>query len=359
MYASRRVIAFVPGDGVGKEIASYARQLADFLRHERGVALDLWELDLGADRYLSDGATLPREIHTRLMTEVDAVIVCALGGDPRVENAAYGRAILSPIRSGMELYAQIRRVRPLHDKVVPLKAYSASDIDVTIVRESSEGAYSRVGGALRQGTLDEIAILEDINTRRGVERLVRAGFDFARAHGKRRVTLADKSCTMGAAQELWFRTFFEVAREYPEIQADEMLVDLVAMNLVLDPTRFEVIVTCNLFGDILGDVAAALEGGAMMGTSTSTHGTAGRIALFEPIHGPLHEIAGEDVVNPFGALLTVAAAVEHFGRADAADAVRAAITHAVAEGRCTSDLGGDLGTRAAAEYVLYRLAAHS
>ena len=208
-----QLIALIPGDGIGPEVLQQARRVLELYREARGFDLELWELDLGAERFLRDGTTYPREVADRIAHEARAVLLGALG-DPRIPSLDYARDILFGLRFGLDLYANVRPVKALDDRLVPLKGRTAKDVDFVVFRENTEGIYVNVGGQFKRGTPDEIAINEDLNTRKGVERLVRAGFEYARAHGKKSVHLADKSNAMRHAHELWYRCFFEVAKDY-------------------------------------------------------------------------------------------------------------------------------------------------
>src|SRR5580693_8890580 len=260
MVSGSKLIAIVPGDGIGPEVIAQATRVLEFYRDRRGLPLDLWPLDLGAQRYLRDGTTYPADVRARITNEASAVLLGALG-DPRVPGLEHARDILFGLRFGLDLYANVRPVRALSDRLVPLKERGAKDVDMVIFRENTEGIYVGMGGQFKRGTRDEIAINEDVNTRKGVERLVRAGFEHAKRHAKRVVHMADKSNAMRHAHELWYRVFFTVAREYPELEARHVYVDAMCLYMVTDPSQFEVVVTCNLFGDIVTDLGAALQGG--------------------------------------------------------------------------------------------------
>jgi 3-isopropylmalate dehydrogenase len=350
---AKALIAVIPGDGIGPEVVFQARRV---LEHYRGrLDLDLWDLDLGADRYLRDGTTLPKEVKERLAGEARAVLLGALG-DPRVPDLQHAREILFGLRFGLDLYANIRPVKALADRLVPLKRFSAKDVDFTVFRENTEGVYVGMGGQFKRGTPDEVAIAEDVNTRKGVERLVRAGFDFARRHGKKRVHLADKSNAVPQAHELWKRCFFELAREYPEIEAHHVYIDALCMYLVQDPSPFEVIVTCNLFGDIVTDLGAALQGGLGMAASANMHAAdPGRVALFEPVHGSAPPLAGKDLANPLAAILTVGMLLAHLGYPEEEVKIEGIVRRALVENRCTADVGGSLGTKAVGDWFLSEL----
>jgi 3-isopropylmalate dehydrogenase len=348
-------IAVIPGDGIGKEVIPEALSLLSLVAARRGLSLDLWSLDLGADRYLRDGTTLPREVFEEIRDTCDAVLLGAMG-DPRVPSNDHARDILFGFRFGLDLYANVRPVRCLDDRLSPLKRHGASDIDMVVFRENTEGVYVNVGGQVRRGTPDEIAINEDINTRKGVERILRAAFDYAKTHGKTRVHMADKSNAMKHAHELWLRAFREVAKEYPGIEAVHVYVDALCLYMVQDPSRIQVIVTNNLFGDIVTDLGAALQGGLGMAASVNAH-PGRRCALFEPVHGSAPDIYGKDLANPFASALTVGLLLAHLGHPDLESVIEDAVREGVATGQCTRDVGGDLGTRAAAAALRDRVAA--
>lgn len=348
----QHLVALLPGDGIGKDVCVEAKRLLEHLQKKRGLALDLWELDLGADRYLKDGTTFPKEIKDRIQNEASAVLLGALG-DPRVPGLEHARDILFGLRFGLDLYANVRPVKALADRLVPLKGRTAKDVDFVVFRENTEGIYVGMGGQFKRGTADEIAINEDLNTRKGVERLIRAGFDYAKKNGKKTVHLADKSNAMKHAHELWYRVFFEVATEYPGIEPKHVYVDALCLYLVQDPSPFEVVVTCNLFGDIVTDLGAGLQGGLGMAGSANVHWSdPSRPALFEPVHGSAPPLAGKDLANPFASFLTVGMMLTYLGYPDEEPRIEAAVTRAIEEKRCTRDVGGELGTRAAADAVL-------
>ena len=368
--ASNKLIAVLPGDGIGTEVTAQATRVLEYYRDERGLPLDLWHLDLGADRYLKDGVTYPEATRQRIASEASAVLLGALG-DPRVPGLEHARDILFGLRFGLDLYANVRPVRALADRLVPLKGRGASEVDMVIFRENTEGIYVGMGGQFKRGTRDEVAISEDVNTRKGVERLIRAGFEYARAHGKTRVHMADKSNAMRHAHELWYRVFFEVAEEYAGaaqggIEARHVYVDAMCLYMVQDPAQFQVVVTCNLFGDIVTDLGAALQGGLGMAGSANVHPkvprccdeehTAGRVAMFEPVHGSAPPLAGKDLANPLASVLTVGMMLAHLGWPDEERRLEAIVARAIADKKCTRDVGGELGTRAVGDWVLGELA---
>ena len=345
---ARKLIAVLPGDGIGPEVIREACRLIEKL----ALPLDLWHLDLGADRYLKDGTTFPRDIADGIRDRASAVLLGALG-DPRVPRLEHARDILFGLRFGLDLYANVRPVKALSDRLVPLKGRGKKDVDIVVFRENTEGIYVGVGGHFKRGTPDEVAINEDINTRKGVERLIRAGFEHAKRHGNKTVHMADKSNAMQYAHELWHRVFFEVAKEYAGIEAKHVYVDALCLYLVQDPSPFEVVVTCNLFGDIVTDLGAALQGGLGMAASANVHASdPTRVAMFEPVHGSAPPLAGKDLANPIASFLTVGMMLTRLGFPEAEPRIEAACTKAIDELQCTPDVGGKLGTRATADYIL-------
>ncbi|HEY1535707.1 MAG TPA: isocitrate/isopropylmalate family dehydrogenase [Polyangiaceae bacterium] len=345
-------IAIIGGDGIGPEVIAEGVRVLEWFRAQRGIELDLWHLDLGAERYLRDGTTFPDAVRDAISKDCAAVLLGALG-DSRVPGFEHARDILFGMRIGFDLYANVRPVRALSDQVVPLRGRTARDVDFVVFRENTEGIYAGIGGQLRRGTPDEIAINEDINTRKGVERIVRAAFAFARNSGRTRVLMSDKSNAMRHAHELWQRVFQEVRREYPEIDASHLYIDALCLELVRDPSQFQVIVTNNLFGDIVTDLGAALQGGLGVAASVSFNpDQPERVKLFEPVHGSAPRLVGLGQANPVATLLCVAMLFEDLGFATASEELGAAIQGAVASGQTTPDLGGSLGTRAATDAVL-------
>jgi 3-isopropylmalate dehydrogenase len=354
---ARKKIAIIGGDGIGPSVTQEAKLLLEIYRDKAGLPLDLWELDLGADRYLRDGTTFPKEIQIAIQRECAAVLLGALG-DPRVPNLEHARDILFGMRFGYDLYANIRPVRALADRLVPLKGRGAKDIDFVVFRENTEGVYVAMGGQFKRGTPDEVAINEDLNTRKGVERIIRAAFEFARTRGKKRLCMADKSNAMRHAHELWLRVFHEVRAQYPEIESQHLYIDALCLLLIQDPSKFEVVVTNNLFGDIVTDLGAAFQGGLGMAASANVHASEPtRVALFEPVHGSAPPLAGKDIANPFAALLTAGMLLTHLGWPEEELRIERVVTRAIEENACTVDVGGKLGTRAAAAWVRERIAA--
>lgn len=345
-------IALVPGDGIGTEVVREARRVLEAVAAFEGLDLDLVDWDLGADRYLRDGITITDEEFRSLAEDHDAILLGALG-DPRVPGNEHARDILLGLRFRLDLYVNFRPCVLLAPDLCPLKRVKVP-VRLEIFRENTEGSYVGMGGVFKKGTPDEIAIEEDVNTRKGVERIVRAAFDFAESRGRGRVTLVDKANAMRNAGGLWRRVFAEVGSEHPDIAQDAMFVDAMAMDLVRRPERYEVIVTSNLFGDIVSDLAAELTGGLGLAPSANIH--PGRHALFEPVHGSAPDIAGQGKANPFGAVRCVALMLDHFGHTDAGERVERAVAEAIALGHTTSDLGGSFTTEQVGTWLAERVA---
>jgi 3-isopropylmalate dehydrogenase len=312
----------------------------------------LAHFDWGADKFLSEGVSLPEGALDMLTREFDAILAGAFG-DPRVPSNKHAEDILLGMRRGLDLYINQRPVRLLDARLTPLANRNPADVDFVVFRENTEGAYCGAGGFLKKGTADEIATQEELNTRRGVERIIRAAFDYARRAGRRRVTMADKSNVQRFGGDLWQRVFREVAAEYEGIEANHQYVDAMAMFMVLDPAQYEVVVTNNLFGDILTDLGAALQGGLGVAASGNIH--PGRVSLFEPVHGSAPPLAGKNVANPAGSILTAAMMLEYLGFDEASRAVEKAVAEAVTHSETTRDLGGTLSTEEAGAAIRRRI----
>src|SRR5215216_3054105 len=303
-------IAVVPGDGIGPEVTWEAVRVLELLRATHGVELELQHFDWGADKFLSEGISLPEGALQMLSDEFDAILAGAFG-DPRVPSNKHAEDILLGMRRGLDLYINLRPVRLLNDRLTPLANRKTDDIDFVVFRENTEGAYCGAGGFLKHGTADEVALQDEVNTRRGVERIILAAFEYARANGRKRVTMADKSNVQRFGGDLWQRVYKEVAAGYPEITANHQYVDAMAMYMVLDPAQYDVIVSNNLFGDILTDLGAAIQGGPGLAASGNIH--PGKVSLFEPVHGSAPPLAGKGIANPIGSILTAAMMLEYLG----------------------------------------------
>jgi 3-isopropylmalate dehydrogenase len=345
-------VAVIPGDGIGKDVTTEALKVLRAVTAVTGRRLDLEVLPWGADHYLQTGIGVPPNGHAMLRDDFNAILLGAVG-DPRVPFNKHGREILLQTRFELDLYINFRPVRLLEDRLCPLKGRGRKDVNFVVFRENTEGVYVGIGGRFKAGTPDEIAIQEEINTYKGVERIIRRAFEFAVAHGLTKVCMADKSNAMAQGHALWQRVFQEVSAAFPRIEATHLYIDALAMMLVKDPGRFQVIVTNNLFGDIITDLGAALQGGLGMAASGNIH--PGRTSLFEPVHGSAPKHAGKNVANPIGAILSAALMLETLGWREEALAIEAAVEAAVHAGETTTDIGGKLGTTQVGDWIAKHL----
>ena len=342
-------IAVVPGDGIGVDVTREAVRVLEAIAARRGLSLEITSLPWSADHYLSTGETVPEGAFDRLARDFDALFMGAFG-DPRVPDMRHAAEILLGARFRLDLYINFRPVRCLADRLCPLRGYSAKDVDFVVFRENTEGAYVGAGGNIKKGTPDEVAVQEDVSTRKGVERIIRAAFEHARTRPRRRLVMSDKSNAMRFVGDLWQRAFAEAARDFPDVEANHLYIDALCMQMIRDPRQFDVVVTNNMFGDIVTDLGAALQGGLGMAASANIH--PGRLSMFEPVHGSAPKYAGTGKANPFGAILTMALLLEHLGERAEAARIEEAVRACVEAGRCTGDVGGNMTTAQAGDAVL-------
>ncbi|HVT45205.1 MAG TPA: 3-isopropylmalate dehydrogenase [Thermoanaerobaculia bacterium] len=342
-------IAVIPGDGIGPEVIDAGMSVLERVKTDGKLPLELVQFEWNADTYLRTGVSMPPGAMDDIRENYAAVYVGAFG-DPRVPDMKHAADILLGMRFQLDLYVNYRPVKLLDDRLSPLKGKGADEIDFVILRENTEGLYVGMGGNFKKGTADEVAIQEDVSTRKGVERIIREAFELAKREGRRSVCMSDKNNVMRFGGDLWLRTFEEVAEEYPGIEHFHMFVDALTMQMVRAPEMFDVIVTNNMFGDIVTDLGAALQGGLGVAASGNIH--PGRVSLFEPIHGSAPKYTGKDVANPVGAILTAAMMLEYLGYPEEAKRIENAVTRAIRAGQTTKDIGGTLGTKAAAQAIL-------
>lgn len=352
----------VPGDGIGVETTREAVRVLEALVREGSLLAELTPIPWSAEHTLATGRALPEGAFERLRRDFDAVLVGAFG-DPRIPDMSHAKEILLGMRSRLDLFANVRPVKSLDDRLSPLKG-GASEIEFLVLRENTEGAYVGMGGSFLTDSKDEVAIEGDVTTRVGTERICRYAFECARRLGKPRrlgrpprVLMADKHNVQRFGGELWRRVFFEVARDFPDCEASHLFADTLAMEMIQRPASFDVIVTNNLFGDILSDLAAALVGGLGVAPSGNVH--PGQLSVFEPVHGSAPPLAGKGIANPLGSILSAAMLLQHLGEEAAAGRVERAVSACVKAGETTVDLGGKLSTAAAGSAVLVRLERNS
>jgi 3-isopropylmalate dehydrogenase len=351
---SAKRIAIIPGDGVGKEVIPEAVKILKAAAAKGGRKIALTEFDWGADRYLRDGTTLPSDAPEMFRRDFDAILLGAMG-DARVPGNQHAADILLGLRFKLDLYVNERPCVLFDQRLTPLKSRAEKDINFCVIRENTEGLYAGMGGFFKKGTSDEIATQEDINTRKGVERILRYAFDFARRRRYGRVCMSDKSNALTYGHDLWKRVFAEIRGEFVDIESNHMYIDNLLMQMVRDPSQFQVIVTCNLFGDIASDVGAGLIGGLGLAPSGNIH--PGQVSLFEPVHGSAPDIAGKNVANPMGAALAAGMMCGYIGWTAEARGIEDAVRAAIREGKTTTDLGGSLGTRQVGDWLADRVSA--
>ena len=337
-------IAVLPCDGAGKEVVPEAIKVL----RAAGADFEFEEFDVNADAYLRTGEAMPGPIWKEL-EKADAILFGAVG-DPRVNDSAYLAGVLLRLRFELDLYVNLRPARLYDDRLSPLRREERRKVNLLIVRENTEGLYVGMGGRFKKGSEDEVAIQEDLNTYTGVTRIIEYAFGVAH----REVVMIDKSNAMTYAGGLWQDRWKAIAAKHPNVKTRHLLVDAAAMQLVRDPTQFDVIVTGNLFGDILSDLTAELIGGMGIAPSGNINPETGR-GLFEPVHGTAPDIAGKGLANPIGSILSASMMMRHLGHTEMADAIEGAVESAIRAGECTRDLGGTLSTGECGDAVAKRL----
>jgi len=345
-------IAIIPGDGIGIDVTHEAMKVLEVIQNKYSLPLDVKHFDYGADRYLKDGTTMPEDQVEDFRNNFAAVFIGALG-DPRVPDMTHARDILLGLRFKLDLFVNYRPVILTDRRLCPLKDKTEEDIDFVVFRENTEGLYVGMGGIFKKGTPDEIAIQEDVNTRKGVERIIRYAFEFAKQKGRPKVTMSDKSNALRFGHDIWQRTFEEVGEEYSDIEKEHFYVDALTMQMIKRPEQFEVIVTCNMFGDIVTDLGAQLRGG--LGLAASGNINPDGTSMFEPVHGSAPKYAGKNVANPLAAILTLGLMLDYLGYAEQNSVVEKAVQEAIHSRNVTKDLGGNLGTTETGDFICEKI----
>ena len=322
MMSKRYAIAVVPGDGTGPEVVAEGLKVLRAAADRGGFILDLKTFPLGGENYISSGELLPEETVARLR-DCDAIYLGAIG-HPKVKPGILEKGILLELRFQLDQYINLRPVTLYEGVETPLRGKGPADIDFVVVRENTEGLYAGAGGCLKRGTLDEVAVQESINTRKGVERCVRFAFDYCRRRDRRKkLTLCGKTNVLTYAFDLWQRVFDEVAAEYPDIETEYANVDAICMWMVKNPEWFDVIVTDNMFGDIITDLGAMIQGG--MGVAAGGNINPEGVSMFEPIGGSAPKYTGQGKINPLAAILAGQLMLETLGEQEAAGWVEEAV----------------------------------
>ena len=331
-------LGVIGGDGIGPEVVAEGLKVLDKIGTQIGVSFERQNFDLGAGLWHRTGEVLPESVMTDL-AKCDVILLGAIG-DPSVPSGILERGILLKIRFAFDHYINLRPAR-LYPNVQSTLA-TKDEIDFVVVREGTQGPYVGAGGVLAEGTAQEIATEESLNTRHGVERTIRYAFELAKTRKRKKLTLVHKNNVLVRAGSLWTRAFNEVAKEYPDISTDYIHVDAASMFFVSNPGRFDVVVTDNLFGDILTDIAAAVCGGIGLAASGNINPTGAFPSMFEPVHGTAPDIAGKGIADPTATILSVAMLLNHLGYKEAGAKVEAAVAADLksrSSDRSTSQIG--------------------
>ncbi len=347
-----RRIAVIPGDGIGIEVTREATALLEALKRRARLPVEVVEFDWGAEKYLREGVSLPSGALRMLEREFDAIFIGALG-DPRVPSNQHAADILLGIRFGLDLYVNQRPVKLLEAKLCPLKSRSEKDVNFVIFRENTEGPYVGIGGIFKPGTAGEVAVQEDLNTRKGVERILVYAFEYAQKQGLKRVCMSDKSNALRFGHGLWQSVYGEVRQRYPAIESRHLYIDTLAMEMVRDPGQFDVIVTSNMLGDIISDLGAQLQGGIGLAPSANLH--PGRVSMFETVHGSAPQIAGKNIANPMAALLTAGLMLDRLGFSNIGMEIERVVAEALRQDCVTPDLGGTRSTTGVGGWIRERV----
>ncbi|MEV0274162.1 3-isopropylmalate dehydrogenase [Hamadaea sp. NPDC050747] len=338
-------IAVVAGDGIGTEV------VAEGLKVLRALlpSVETTEYDLGAARYHRTGEVLPASVQEEL-AQHDAILLGAVG-DPSVPPGVLERGLLLKLRFDFDQYVNLRPSRLWPGTAGPLAGVKPGEIDFVVVREGTEGLYTGAGGSMHRGTPAEVATEESLNTRHGVERVIRDAFERATRRERRKVTMVHKTNVLTHAGGLWARAFDAVKAEYPDVATEYQHVDAASMFMVTNPQRYDVIVTDNLFGDILTDIAAAVTGGIGLAASGCINPPSAYPSMFEPVHGSAPDIAGKGIADPVAAILSVALCLDHLGHPEAAQKINAAVAAELTQRTGTAVVTAEVGDRVAGAVV--------
>jgi 3-isopropylmalate dehydrogenase len=349
-------LAVIGGDGIGPEVTAEGLKVLEAAAALAGVKVEQTSYDLGAERYLTTGEVLPDSVLEEIRDH-DAILLGAVGGkpgDPRLPAGILERGLLLRLRFELDHYVNLRPSRLLPGRPSPLsdRVLDQGDVDFVVVREGTEGPYTGNGGAVRVGTPQELATEVSVNTAFGVERVVRDAFARAVRRPRKRLTLIHKTNVLVHAGAIWSRVVGEVATEFPDVEVDYLHIDAATIFMVTDPQRFDVVVTDNLFGDIITDLAAAITGGIGLAASGNVNPDRTAPSMFEPVHGSAPDIAGQQKADPTAAILSVALLLDHLGHEDAARAVEAAVVADLADRRdgqrgSTAEIGDSIAARVA------------
>lgn len=341
-------IAVIPGDGIGVEVIDQGLKLLNQLQQAKIIDIEYQVFNYNAERWLNEGKGIDKQQLQQLKSDFDAIYFGALG-DPRIADSAHARQILLTLRFDLALFANIRPVKLYSRAHSPLKLDAGQDIDCVIIRENTEDLYRGIGGSFKTDSEDEIATDQRIHSYKGVKAIIEFAFEYAVKNGRQKVTLIDKDNVIVHGGRLWNRVFAEVRANYPDIAYDYMHVDVAAMRMVSEPEVFDVIVTSNMFGDILSDIGAGIVGG--LGLLPSANVSPVNTSLFEPVHGSAPDIVGAGAANPIAAFVTLAMLLNHIGFANVADAINQAVADCIKQQYTTADLGGQYNTEQVGDFI--------
>ena len=341
-------IAVIPGDGIGIDVTKEVMKILELFQHRKGLPIELNHFDYGADKFLATGISMPDEQIEEFKKDYHAIYIGALG-DPRIPDMAHARDILLGTRFKLDLFVNYRPVRLIDPRLCPLKDKTIEDINFVVFRENTEDGYAGVGGHLKKNTSDEVAIQTSVNTYKGVERIIRYAFEYAKEHGLNRVTMSDKSNALRFEGDLWQRVFEQVGADYPDIEKQHWFIDALIMQMVKRPEQFQVIVTSNMFGDIATDLGGQLAGGLGIAASGNLH--PGQVSMFEPVHGSAPKYTGLNVANPIAAILSAQLMLEFLGFEEEGKLIENAVITAIHSDQTPRDLGGKLGTKEVGDFI--------
>jgi 3-isopropylmalate dehydrogenase len=330
-------IAIFPGDGIGPEVTDVAFSLLDIFVHGKKLPIKYHWYNYCADKYLQEGITLDKDTIAIIKKTCDAVFLGAIG-DPRIQSHEYAKNIILGLRFGLDVYANVRPVKLLNTRLCPLKDAKSHNIDLTVIRENTEGPYCQIGGILDQNIDNSLGIQVSVHTKIGVRRLIEFSFKYARDNNYKNITLCSKHNALPFGYSIWVNEFESVSKDYKMINKDILFADSLCAALIRKPDAFGVIIADSLFGDLLSDLAAELQGGLGMAPS-ACYGDQ-NIILVEPVHGSAPDIAGKGLANPIASCLSLCMLLEHFNYFIEANIIRDAISQLVGKNILTPDVGG-------------------
>lgn len=341
-------VATIPGDGVGEEVINEAVKVLEVVAKKLKLKFKFKYYNLGAENYLKTGEILSEKTKQDI-AEQDVILLGAVG-DPRVPAGILERDLLLNLRFSFDQFINLRPVKLLHQKLTPLKDKLPQDIDFVVVRENTEGLYAGLGGVFKQHTEDEVAIQVDINTYKGVYRIIDYAFALAQKR-KKKLVMSDKSNVLTYGHSLWQRVFEKLKGKYPDVCTSHLYIDALCMQMIKKPEQFDVIVTCNMFGDIITDLGAQIQGG--MGLACAGNINPHGLSMFEPVHGSAPKYKGKNIINPMAMILTAGMMLNYLGYEEGEKIIENAVKKSIEDNVVTQDIGGDATTQEVGNYICY------